>query len=100
MRKYILVDREPVVEPDLEKWASAFNDMDARRVARTGVGDSVAVSTVFLGMDHGFREDGLPLLFETMVFGGPMDGDEDRYATWSEAEAGHARKVAAAEAAQ
>jgi hypothetical protein len=28
-------------------------------------------------------------LFETMVFGGPLNGEMDRYATWDEAEAGH-----------
>lgn len=59
------------------------------RVAETYVTPSIRVSTVFLGLDHRFGE-GPPLVFETMVFGGPLDQDVDRYTTWEEAEAGHA----------
>lgn len=50
------------------------------------------VSTVFLQLDHAY-DGGKPLVFETMVFGGPHDGDQERYSTWDEAEAGHARYV-------
>jgi len=56
----------------------------------------IHVSTVFLGIDHGhdFGQSGYkPLLFETMVFGGPLDGQIQRYATWTGAEAGHAKMV-------
>jgi hypothetical protein len=45
------------------------------------------VSTVFLGIDHGFGDD--PILFETMVFGGEYDGIQKRYSTWDEAVEGH-----------
>jgi len=34
------------------------------------------------------------VLFETMVFGGPMADEQQRYCTWAEAEAGHKRWVA------
>lgn len=34
------------------------------------------VSTVFLGFDHGW--EGEPVLWETMVFGGPLDQEQDR----------------------
>jgi hypothetical protein len=44
------------------------------------------VSTVFLGMDAMIHGDGPPLLFETMIF---PDGPLWRYATLSEAVAGH-----------
>jgi len=47
------------------------------------------LSTVFLAMEHGSDELGRPILFETMVFGGPRDGLQQRYCTWEEAEAGH-----------
>lgn len=53
------------------------------------------VSTVFLGLDHNFGK-GEPLIFETMVFkligeNNHRDSsvDEDRYATWQQAEDGH-----------
>lgn len=59
-----------------------------RHVALDVVGD-VKVSTVFLGLDHSFAH-GAPVLFETMVFGGPLDQEQERYATRDEARAGHA----------
>jgi len=55
--------------------------------------DGVKVSTVFLGLDHRFCEEGDPLLFETMVFGGESDSHMDRYCTWEEAEKGHEEMV-------
>jgi len=50
----------------------------------------IMISTVFLGLDHGWGT-GPPLLFETMVFNGPLHEDMDRYTTWAQAEAGHAK---------
>jgi len=86
---YILVGREPVPEPDLMAWARWFEDAD-RHVALTEQGD-VRVSTVFLGLDHGWR--GPPVLYETMAFVGHDSVGCERYATWTQAEAGHARWV-------
>jgi hypothetical protein len=53
------------------------------------------VSTVFLGIDHGFGE-GPPLIFETMVFASERHLDErdcQRYSTESEAVTGHHEMV-------
>lgn len=58
----------------------------------------VSVSTVFLGLDHRFGP-GAPLTFETMVFGGSLDQEQERYSTWDEAEAGHAAMVERVKAA-
>jgi hypothetical protein len=49
------------------------------------------VSTVFLSINHGYM--GTDLWFETMIFGGEHDDFQERYETWEEAEAGHARAV-------
>ena len=62
----------------------------------------IAVSTVFIGIERGFaalldNEVAPPLVFETMVFDADADDDGNlcyRYATWAEAEIGHARVVA------
>ena len=54
-------------------------------------GGEIVVSTVFLGLDHGWG-DGPPVLFETLVF--PDTKRMDRYCTWDEAVAGHERIVA------
>ena len=58
-----------------------------RTVAKTTVGN-VLVSTVFLIVDHQLG-DGPPLLFETMVFGGELDQEQERCSTWEEAEVMH-----------
>lgn len=66
MDRYILVGHEAVPEPDLLKWAKWFETAE-RIIDVTYVTPKVRVSTVFLGLDHGFG-DGPPVLFETMVF--------------------------------
>jgi hypothetical protein len=93
---YILRDRKPVAVPRNE-WIKAerFKRPDNEREWRVGdttIGDA-RVSTVFLEIDHRFVDEGPPILFETLVFGGPMDGEMERYATWEEAEQGHADMV-------
>jgi hypothetical protein len=88
---YILEGHE-VKAVDMMTWARWLQTARQDRVvARTTVMEGVDVSTVFLGLDHRFGEDGPPLIFETMVFGGQHDQDMQRYSTWDEAEAGHKR---------
>jgi hypothetical protein len=89
--KYILDGKRAVECHDLMAWAKWYETGD-RRVADETI-DGVRVSTVFLSLDHSFGE-GPPMLFETMVFGGPMDQEQDRCTTWAEAEAMHAAMVA------
>lgn len=95
---YILsVSGDPVPEPDTMKWALWFQEHSAdRQVARTELPGEIVVSTVFLGLDHSFSA-GEPQLFETMIFGGPLDKTQDRYATRQAAINGHAHYVALAE---
>lgn len=90
--RYILASdgRTPVRENDLIAWGQWFQNAN-RTVAKTRLKDAT-VSTVFLGLDHSFGK-GPPLLFETMVFGGPKDQYQKRYSTWEEAEQGHQRIV-------
>lgn len=89
--KYILDGHTPVECDDLMKWGQWMGSAD-RHVNTTMVGD-VKVSTVFLGLDHSFGDDGPPILFETMIFGGEHDEYQDRYATWDEAVDGHKKAV-------
>lgn len=88
-RKYILDGKTPVL-CDLMTWALEF-DKANRTVAKTEIGD-VLISTVFLGLDHNWGA-GPPLLFETMIFGGELDQEQERYSTWDEAEEGHKKMV-------
>lgn len=62
-----------------------------RRLARNEFGP-ISISTVWLGLDHAWGSE-LPLIFETMVFGGAHDQEQERY-TWEwEALEGHRRWV-------
>lgn len=73
-------------ESSLMDWAKWYGSAD-RKICRDEIGGAT-VSTVFLGIDHQFG-DGQPVLFETMVFGGTLDGEQERYYTREEAVAGH-----------
>ncbi len=85
--KYVLDDEgNAVPEPDILKWGRWFEKAQ-RHVALTEIRGS-RVSTVFLALDHSFGE-GPPLLWETMVFGGKFDGEQDRYPSLEEAKRGH-----------
>lgn len=86
-RYYKLVGRNVVPTMSVEE---AFNC--ERRIALTEI-NGVQISTVFLWLNHAF-DDGPPLLFETMVFGGPLSEEQDRCSTYDEAEAMHERMCA------
>jgi hypothetical protein len=80
--------RDGSTHNDPIEFAAMLADPRSRRVALTIVGD-VKVSTVFLGIDHGWGLTPYPLLFETMVFGGPFDDYQDRWTNEVAALAGH-----------
>lgn len=87
---YILDGKIPV-QVDHIAWSQWLEANYAKKViARDCVGESI-ISTVFLAIDHG--HSGQVLLFETMVFEGPLDGEQVRYSTWEQAEAGHTAMV-------
>ena len=89
------------VEDTLE-WATWYESAREERIVGSTQIGPLHVSTVFLGLDHGWGDH--PRWFETMVFG---DRDvmwsfagrkrlfrttldyQRRYETWAEAEAGH-----------
>ena len=75
----------------------ALMSADCRTVALDTF-DDITVSTVWLGIDHQYGA-GPPLIFETMIFGGPLDEEQWRYSTENSAIAGHAAAVALAKAA-
>ena len=86
MGEFYILDGRDIRKVDIITWAKWFEKTE-RHVADDFVGD-VRVSTVFLGINHNFG-DGVPLLFETIVFDGQHDGEMKRYSTWQEAEDGH-----------
>lgn len=80
----------------VEEW-SAWRDTgrDSNRVARTDLDGGVFVSTVFLGLDHSHWPGDPPILFETMIFEGPWNEYQWRWATADRAKRGHEAIVAA-----
>ena len=86
-------DGDPVPVEDWKTWAEWYETHD-RVIAKTKVGDAL-VSTVFLSLDHAFL-GGPPLLYETMIFGGPHDqNDQWRHHNRHAALALHDQVVAA-----
>ena len=49
-------------------WMEKAHESGRARIGRDQVG-AFEVSTVFLGIDYGVRQEGEPLVFETMIFG-------------------------------
>lgn len=88
-------DDEPVPCTDIHEWGRFM--MEAPRHVADTRNSGLRVSTIFLGLDHGFG--GRRLLWETCVFGGELDGEQERYGTREEAEAGHAVMLARVERA-
>jgi len=94
--KYILIGQSVVKEADLFTWAEWFEHAD-RRVMYTRL-PWCDVSTVFLGLDHGFpfSRGSQPILFETMAFWfDDLHGgyEQERCSTWVQAEAMHTRMI-------
>jgi hypothetical protein len=90
MSLWILDDRKPVKATSTLQWALFMKSGD-RIVAKTIVGLN-EVSTVFLGLDHGWSPHGPALFFETLVF--PKCEYMRRCTTWEQAEKQHEQVVA------
>jgi hypothetical protein len=79
----------------LEGWAFLFEQDRSVAVDKISAGEYV--STVWLGLDHSLSyitDNPLPpLIFETMIFGGPYNEYMFRYSTEEEAKEGHERIV-------
>lgn len=99
---YILRNKLAIPATFME-WA-VWKSQNDTHVAQTKLGFGFWVSTVFLGLNHGFGAK--LLIYETMVFHEDnglaveiqnAEGEHlllmDRYETWGEAEKGHARIV-------
>lgn len=82
------IDGNPVT---MRQWARLMERKRRKGYGRIGRDEfrGVTVSTVWLGLDHGFGRGDTPIIFETMVFGGRWDDETFRYATKGEAAQGH-----------
>lgn len=62
-------------------------DINTRRIDHTTITNDCLVSTIFLVLDHNMSGQGPPILFETLIFGGPYDGT-----MWRSSALGQAKK--------
>lgn len=71
-----------------DEWGKLFSDKSYKIIKKTTLPDGTLVSTVWLGMEHGYGPTG-PIIFETMVFDRPGadEGDEEQYRYATEEEA-------------
>jgi hypothetical protein len=100
---YILEDRKVVPAPTVEAWGLYLNCGECA-VRRSTIRDGVQVKTSFIGIDRRTvsaddEKASSPLVFEAMIFGGPLNHERDFCATWQEAEELHSEMVARALAA-
>jgi len=95
MHLYVLDDQGEAVPADVETWVQWIGTH--KTTMATDIVREALVSTVFLGIDANLGH-GPPRLWETMVFGGPNDGDTQAWATRFEAIRGHDAFVRAEQA--
>jgi hypothetical protein len=98
MSQYV-INADKSVEPmdDPVEWMNRY-ETDDRMVASEQVGEALVV-TQFRGIAHGHDGDGRPLVFETIVLKGLLDGHQWQWPTYKAAEEGHIRVVEAVRAA-
>ena len=75
----------------LMEWCKLIEDGDYKIVDRLDEerdGERILISTVWLGLNHNWGP-GDPLIFETMIFGGPYHHWQMRWSTEEEALKGH-----------
>lgn len=88
---YYSRDGQPM---SLRQWAERFEDDLAYKHVRMSMVGEVEVSTVWIGLPQAGSTPERPLIFESMVFGGELDGYAWRWSTLEEAEAGHDQVLA------
>lgn len=67
------------------------NNLERKAVKQENIGD-IFISTVFLGSDHAWNSD-VPVLWETMIFGGEHDQYQERYTSYEDALEGHKKAL-------
>jgi hypothetical protein len=94
-QRFAKLENRQIIPCTLTEWAT-WDPEHAKRIIGRHETETHLVSTVFLGLDHGWI--GLrPVWFETMIFDKTQLGDviyEERYSTLDEAEQGHQAAIA------
>jgi hypothetical protein len=86
---WYILDKEnkPVKSTIIQHSEWIEDNPEKKAVKQEHIGD-IFISTVFLGLDHSWNSD-IPVLWETMIFGGEHDQYQDRYTSHEDALEGH-----------
>jgi len=92
---YYLHEDKSITPCSLAEWSEQRQEMSRKRTKHVNdeMVDGKRVSTVWIGMNHSFK-NGKPHILKTMVFS--EKGDDiycRRYSTWNEAVEGHKKAV-------
>ena len=85
-------DGNPVPCPERDRfyeWLECYPDRIVVQHDNLSPSRDLFVRTVFCGSDDNFNGRGLPLLWATVIFGGPHNGNEQRYSSREDALKGH-----------
>ena len=88
MAWYILDENNKPIRSTIVDCGEWLNKNPERKAVKQENVDDVRISTVFLGLDHAWNSD-IPVLWETMIFGGEHDQYMDRYSSYEDALEGH-----------
>ena len=89
MAWYILDENnKPVKSTGIQEYSDWEKANQDKKYLKQEFVDDIHVSTVFLGLDHAWQSD-IPVLWETMIFGGEHDQYQERYTSYEDALEGH-----------
>jgi len=92
MAWYILDENNKPVQSTIIDCGKWLEKNPERKVVKQEHVDDIFISTVFLGLDHAWDSD-IPVLWETMIFGGEHDQYQDRYTSVEDALEGHKKAL-------
>ena len=84
---YILKRGEPIKAKSSKHYHYWSSNSKYKCVKQEHI-DDIFISTVFLGLDHSLGSN-IPVLWETMIFGGEHDQYQERYTSYKDAFEGH-----------
>lgn len=85
---YILDENNNPIKTDIKSYIDWEIKNEPKKALKQEYINDIYVSTVFLGLDHSFQSQ-IPLLWETMIFGGRHDQYQTRYSSYEDAIKGH-----------
>lgn len=91
--RYYILHQGKVLETDFPTWAAWVYTHQAERLVCATHVETVEVNTVFLAFDQGYVGDSPSILFETIVVGGPLNGESAHYCLMEDALVGHEAMV-------